>query len=100
MQAILRWDKEVGDSFEPQPRPRLSLEQKHLLLKAVRHLQRCRFGEKWETTVEEFKESVRRLCIGSTTLGNEIIRYFEANWFIPEWRGIVKLIFFIFIFNY
>lgn len=100
MQAILRWDKEVGDSFEPQPRPRLSLERKHLLLKAVRHLQRCRFGEKWETTVEEFKESVRRLCIGSTTSGNEIIRYFKANWFIPEWRGIVKLIFFIFIINY
>jgi len=46
MQAILHWDKEVGDSFEPQPHPRLSLERKHLLLKAVQHLQHCRFGEK------------------------------------------------------
>lgn len=93
MQAILRWDKEVGDTFEPQSRPRLSLERKHLLLRAVRHLQRCRFDERWDQAVEEFKESVQRLCVGSTASPDTIIRYFEANWFIPEWRGIITIIF-------
>lgn len=93
MQAILRWDKEVGNSFEPQVRPRLSLERKHLLLQAVRHLQRCRFEDKWDKAAEEFVESVRRICVGSTTSAETIIRYFEANWFIPEWKGMIKFIF-------
>ncbi|KAF9472489.1 hypothetical protein BDN70DRAFT_770254, partial [Pholiota conissans] len=88
MQAILRWDKEVGNSFEPQVRPRLSLERKHLLLRAVRHLQRCRFEDKWDKAAEEFVESVRRICIGSATSAETIIRYFEANWFIPEWKAL------------
>jgi len=43
MQAILQWDKDHGDVFEPQPHLKLSLERKHSLLKAVHTLQHCWF---------------------------------------------------------
>ena len=88
MQAILRWDKEHGDSFEPQPRPRLSLQRKHDLLKAVRALQRCRSNSHWPQYLKEFEASVKNLCKGSTTSANDILSYFHANWFTEEWKGI------------
>jgi hypothetical protein len=93
MQTILCWDKEVGNSFEPQVHPCLSLEWKHLVLQAVQHLQCCRFEDKWDKAAKEVGESVQRICIESATSAETIIRYFEANWFIPEWKGMIKFIF-------
>jgi hypothetical protein len=91
MQAILRWDKDHGDSFEPQPRPKLSLGRKHALLKAVRAIQRCRYADRWNAYVMEFRTTVEGICAGSAASARDIIGYFEANWFSDEWRGIFSI---------
>ncbi|KAF9525919.1 hypothetical protein CPB83DRAFT_513029 [Crepidotus variabilis] len=88
MQAILRWDKEHGDTFEPQPRPTLSLQCKHALLAAVRRLQRCRLSEDWDGDVERFKCDVEKLCEGSSASSKDILSYFRVNWFTEDWRDL------------
>ncbi|KAF8969307.1 hypothetical protein BDZ97DRAFT_1915276 [Flammula alnicola] len=87
--AILRWDKDNGnESFEPQKRPRLNLSRKHKLLHAVRAVQRCRFLERWDQYMAEFRSQVEDICDGAPVAARDIILYFEANWFCPEWRDL------------
>ncbi|KAF7357048.1 hypothetical protein MVEN_01041600 [Mycena venus] len=85
IQAILRWDREHGDDMEPQKRPKLSVARKHLLIHAVREIQRCRNPARWDEHVARFRTRVERLTETSAS-AQMIMRYFEVNWFCEEWR--------------
>lgn len=82
----MRWDRENGNDREPQQRPKLTVARKHLLIHAVHEIQRCRYRERWDEYVAQFKRRVERLA-DSAASSQLIIRYFEANWFCEEWRG-------------
>ncbi|KAJ7078643.1 hypothetical protein C8R44DRAFT_754809 [Mycena epipterygia] len=86
IQAIFRWDRDNGDRMEPQQRPSLSVARRHLLIHAVREIQRCRNPARWNEYVNRFRARVVRLTEGSATSSQTIMRYFEANWFCDEWR--------------
>ena len=89
MQAILQWDKDHGDVFEPQPHLKLSLERKHSLLKAVHTLQHCWFVAWWDAYIQEFETLVQKFCEGSPASARDIIGYFHVNWFSADWRDII-----------
>ncbi|KAJ7601695.1 hypothetical protein FB45DRAFT_324028 [Roridomyces roridus] len=88
IQAILRWHRDGGADGDRQPRPALSLARKHHLLAAVRELQRCRDPGRWDQCTALFRRRLDDLMRGAQgTTANDIYRYFEVNWFCPQWRG-------------
>jgi len=84
MQAILRWDRDEGNIN--QPKPTLNLQRKHMLLYAVRELQRCRTEARWPMYVAAFERCVRQIVAGSSTSFDTIMEHFRSNWFVPAWR--------------
>ncbi|KZP10645.1 hypothetical protein FIBSPDRAFT_962953 [Athelia psychrophila] len=60
--------------------------QKHMLLYAVRELQRCRFDVDWGSQLHIFSRRVAHLSDGDSDKTELIMAYFSVNWFTLEWR--------------
>ncbi|KAF7362357.1 hypothetical protein MVEN_00582400 [Mycena venus] len=87
MQAILRWQRDNAPEGERQPRPVLSLPRKHMLLQAVREVQRCHHISRWSRYTARFRRRLDIIVEGSQTSAETLWDYFEANWFCEEWRN-------------
>lgn len=63
--------------------------QQEILL-FFRALQRCREPEDWDDVVQVFQEKVTEECDEndlSERKAGTIVKYFDRNWFGPNWRG-------------
>ncbi|KAJ7645288.1 hypothetical protein B0H17DRAFT_840513, partial [Mycena rosella] len=81
IQAILRWDWEIGKRGLGFP---LSLDIKFEILYHFRELQRCRSLDNWEAAKRVFFERVHKLFLVDAQY-TAVCAYFEANWFIEPW---------------
>ncbi|KAJ7640529.1 hypothetical protein B0H17DRAFT_884651, partial [Mycena rosella] len=81
IQAILRWDWEIGKRGLGFP---LSLDIKFEILYHFRELQRCRSLDNWEAAKCVFFERVHELFLVDAQY-TAVCAYFEANWFIQPW---------------
>lgn len=99
MQAVRRWVKEHGISFEDnelfgdKDKPSLPRPAMGELMALIRPLQRVRSSAEsfeWKTAVGRFQEGVKALCIQyglSSDVELNVMRYFQDNWFCDRWRS-------------